>query len=379
MNKNIALIGGGVLLLVIGGFIVLSVKNVTPPASDVTPSSVTPPGAPTVDSTQTRTTVTTNTTTITRPQAGTPSVTTNAGGAPTNTTVVVTGTVNPNGAFTTYWYEYGKSADLGNKTQSKSQAIGSGYMSIPSPGYITGLTKDTTYYFRLVAENSYGRVTGAQFSFQTSENSPPPVGSAPTTKSVAANSVANTTADLSGEVTPNSAPTDYWFEFGESKDLGNTTAIKSAGAGTAKVSVTALLSDLKPATTYYFRLNAQNLFGTVSGTILTFKTTGPGVVTAPKATTGSATNISAFGVTFRGTVSPNGEDATYWFEYSTDPLMGDALLHVTDQKTAVLGTNTLSVQADISGLNSRTTYYFRLVAQNSLGVGRGERTTFKTK
>src|SRR3989338_422066 len=77
--------------------------------------------------------------------SGTPLVVTNATVAHTDTTAVVVGTVNPNGAFTQYWYEYGTSANFGSKISN--QLIGSGYTATPAPGYITGLTKDTTYYF----------------------------------------------------------------------------------------------------------------------------------------------------------------------------------------------------------------------------------------
>src|SRR3989344_3550377 len=63
-------------------------------------------------------------------------------------TVVVKGRFNPNGAATTYWFEYGKTSALGTKTSKYS--IGSGFVKIYTPAYITGLEANTTYYFRLM-------------------------------------------------------------------------------------------------------------------------------------------------------------------------------------------------------------------------------------
>ena len=195
---------------------------------------------------------------------------TNLSASPSATTVVIGGTVNPKGAFTSYWYEYGKTSDLGTKTSN--QTMGSGFVSIQAPAYITDLSKNTTYYFRLVAENQYGKVAGNQYVFQTTESTPAPVGNAPTTKTISANNISSTTANINGEVTPNKTETQYWFEYGKTPQLGGTSAFSSAGNGTVKSSVSISLSDLESKTTYYFRLNAQNQFGTINGSILNFKT-----------------------------------------------------------------------------------------------------------
>jgi len=207
------------------------------------------------------------------PQSTLPIAVSSSSVSPTDTTAIVNGTVNPKGAFTSYWYEYGRTADLGSKTSN--QTIGSGFVTISAPGYITGLTKNTTYYFKLFAENQNGRVSGTEYTFTTTQGTPAPVGSAPTTKTLSANGVTKTTANLNGEVTPNQNSTQYWFEYGKTPDLGNTSAFSSVGDGKAKVPVSISLSDLTPQTTYYFRINAQNQFGTINGAILNFKTSGP--------------------------------------------------------------------------------------------------------
>ncbi len=368
--SNKAIAGIIVALALIGGIAYFATKNSTSsPTATSTPT--------TVSETPTRTPVT-PTPTPTPRQAGTPAVFTDSTVAPTETTAIVSGTVTPNGAFTTYWYEYGLSTALGSKTSN--QGLGSGFTALKTPAYITGLVKSTTYYFRLVAENKYGRVPGATYSFATTAGTPPPVGSAPRVSTSAATGISRTTANLGGSVTPNRAPTEYWFEYGKTAELGNTSALVSAGDGTNAVAASLSLSDLDPATTYYFRLSAHNEFGTVNGSILNFKTAGPpGIPSAPTVTTRSANGVATSTATLRGTVNPNGADTTYWFEYSTDSLLSLVLVSKTPDVSAGGGTENLSVDAALSGLSRNTTYYFRIVAQNSQGVSRGERLSFKTK
>ncbi|MEK7063465.1 MAG: hypothetical protein AAB955_02105 [Patescibacteria group bacterium] len=308
---------------------------------------------------------------------GAPVATTDSLAVPSDTAAVVTGSITPNGALTSYWYEYGTSASLGSKTTT--QNLGSGYTSIPSPAFIAGLTKDTTYHSRVVASNQHGDTAGTIRTFVTTHDNPAPVGSAPTTKTLAASDITRMTANLSGEVTPNSAATQYWFEYGTTAALGNTTPFVPVGDGVAKVPASQSLSNLQPLTTYHFRINTQNQFGTVNGSILTFRTLGPQAASAPGANTGSATVVTGTSATLRGTVTPNGAAVTYWFEYSTDANFVASLLNETAHLPAAGTQSTATVSAPVTGLTPNTTYYARLIVQNATGVVRGDRITFKTK
>jgi phosphodiesterase/alkaline phosphatase D-like protein len=360
MNQNIVIGILAILIILGGGYWLLSTT-----------------GAPATSPTATTTVVTTQnpvSTTPTTSTAGSPMVVTNSNVAPTNSTAVMTGNVTPNGSPTTYWYEYGASASLGSKTAS--QAIGSGFTTIPSPGYITGLSANSTYYFRLSAQNAYGAVSGTTYSFSTNNN-PPAQGTPPAASTNAAASVARTSATLNAHVNPHSAQTTYWFEYGNTANFGNVTAFQSAGSGNASASVSAPISGLDPLTTYYFRVNAQNEYGTVNGGTQSFTTTGPAVSVVPAVTTQLASPVATTTATIRGTVNPYHIQTTYWFEYSTDSGFGSGVL-TTSHKSAGAGTATVSIEANLTGLQSGTTYYFRTVAQNSAGTVRGDGLSFTT-
>lgn len=361
MNKNLVIVLVILLLLVVGGVWYFMSASPLVPGDDTTSLPV----------------VQNNNTNTTPQQATLPTAVTSTTLFTSDNTAMVIGMVNPKGAFTSYWYEYGLTTGLGTKTAS--QTLGSGFASIQTPGYITNLTKNTTYYFRLVAQNQFGSASGNQYSFKTTVGSPAPVGSVPTTKTISAGSIGRTTAMINGEVTPNKASTIYWFEYGKTTQLGNTSVFSSVGDGSIKIPVSISLADLLPLTTYYFRLNAQNQFGTINGSILNFKTLGPASSAVPTIVSQNATSVSTSTATLQGKVTPNGAETDYWFEYSTDSLFGSVLLNTTDTITLPANANTTSVKADISGLDSKTNYYFRLVGQNSQGTVRGDRVTFKTK
>lgn len=359
MNNNI-IIGGIIALAAIIGIIFYMTSR---------------PSAPIVVDT----TVTPGDTNAPTPTPSAPKVVTDTSTSISDTTAVLTGVVTPQGAFTSYWYEYGTSQSLGSKITN--QALGSGYSAIRAPGYVTGLIKDTTYFYRLVAENQYGKVEGGTYSFKTSSGVVAPVGSSPTIKTLAATGVTRVSANLSGSVTPNKASTTYWFEYGKTVDLGSVTPFLSIGNGTQELSASASLVSLSPNTTYYYRLDAQNQFGTVVGTILTFKTLAPSATdtAAPTVVTRNTSAVASSSAVLHGSVTPNGLDTNYWFEYSIDPLLPTATLFSTSHVSLASTSKATAVTATATLLTSKVTYYFRLVAQNSLGTVKGDSVSFKTK
>src|SRR5262249_32288599 len=102
------------------------------------------------------------------------------------------GTVDANGASTTWFFEYGKSASYGSKTSDHS--AGSGTAPIAVSFLVQGLEAGVTYHFRLVATNSSGTSRTGDRTFVTD--------AAPSVKTGAAGSVTGTSAVVTGTVNP---------------------------------------------------------------------------------------------------------------------------------------------------------------------------------
>ncbi|HEY7892353.1 MAG TPA: hypothetical protein VIC05_09120 [Solirubrobacteraceae bacterium] len=80
----------------------------------------------------------------------------------------LTGTVNPNGAATTYVFQYGTTTSYGSSTAAGSLAASSSNQNVQQN--ITGLTTGTTYHYRLVAKNPGGETVGADQMFTLCKN-----------------------------------------------------------------------------------------------------------------------------------------------------------------------------------------------------------------
>jgi len=184
--------------------------------------------------------------------------------------------------------------------------------------------------------------------------------------------VGRTTATFTGSVDPNSTATTYRFEYGTTTSYGLTTDARDAGAGADSASVSVPVTGLTAATTYHVRIVATNAAGEVKGEDRAFTTLAD--PQPPAVTTGSATRIGTAGATLRGSVDPEGQETTVWFEYGTSTRYGSR----TPDQGAGSGTVRTSVSAAITGLQPRTTYHFRLVARNATGITRGGDRRFTT-
>jgi hypothetical protein len=94
----------------------------------------------------------------------------------------------------------------------------------------------------------------------------------PTVTTLAPANVTSAIATLRGTVNPRRLATTYFFQYGPTAAYGAQTAAASAGAGAAAVTVSAASGALVPATTYHFRLVAQNASGTSITPDRTFRT-----------------------------------------------------------------------------------------------------------
>jgi M6 family metalloprotease-like protein len=96
------------------------------------------------------------------------------------------------------------------------------------------------------------------------------------------------------------------------------------------------------------------------------------VIRPPTAKTGSVTNMTSNSATLNGTVNAYGYTTTVWFEYG---ITSGTYSNTTTTQT-VSGSTDTTVSIDISSLSENTTYYYRIVAQNSAGTVYGTENNF---
>jgi phosphodiesterase/alkaline phosphatase D-like protein len=126
------------------------------------------------------------------------------------------------------------------------------------------LSPNTTYHYRVVAENSSGTTYGADMTFTTL--SPPPLAI-----TEAASAIGVDSATLNGTVNPQDSSTTVTFEYGTDTSYGNTvTADQSPLSGSFALGVSKTITGLTGNTTYHYRVVATNAGGTTYGADVTF-------------------------------------------------------------------------------------------------------------
>ena len=97
---------------------------------------------------------------------------------------------------------------------------------------------------------------------------------------------------------------------------------------------------------------------------------------APDVTTQAATNVTASGATLNGSVNPHGSATQAWFQYDTSSTL--ATFSETTPQSAGSGTTAANVATSIANLQPITTYFYRIVASNSVGKATGSILSFTT-
>ena len=194
---------------------------------------------------------------------GSPTATTGSATNITQSSATVNGTVNPNGADTSYYFQYGTTTSY--RTTTTQTAAGSGTGNVPVSGSLTGLASSTTYHYRLVAVSSGVITAGADRTFTTT--TPPVVNTG------GASDINRSSASVSGTVNPEGQSTTYYFRYGTTTAYGFQTSPSNAGAGSGQVGVHATIFGLNADTVYHYQLVAQNRGGISYGADATLTTT----------------------------------------------------------------------------------------------------------
>jgi phosphodiesterase/alkaline phosphatase D-like protein len=193
----------------------------------------------------------------------------------TRTTVLLSGTLNPEGAETAYRFVYVDAGEYeplaanpyenGASTAVASVAASSGDEAV-GPLPLSGLRAGTTYHYALEASNEAGTAIGPDYTFATAEPTPPIVVTG------GASNVSQTGATIMGTVNPRGIQTSYEFDLGTDTSYGGARIFGSAGADAGTETIALNLNDLRPGTTYHYRIAATNQDGTTYGADQTFTT-----------------------------------------------------------------------------------------------------------
>jgi hypothetical protein len=292
-----------------------------------------------------------------------PTVQTLAASGVTTNFGIMNGTVNPNGAETHSYFEYGTTTAYANVGAVSDDGYGNS--AIPLQYGIANAIPNTTYHYQIVAYNSGGTNYGGDVSFTTATIPP-------TVVTYAATSVTANTAVLNGNVNPNGgASTSAFFQYGTTTSYGSITT--QTGIGGTQQNFSASIASLAPSTTYHYRIGAANMGGASYGADDTFTT--PAAQAPPTVTTLAPTTYqSGTTATLNASVNPKGAATTVYFQYGFTTSYGS-----TSAATGIgSGTTAQSVGVNVSGLQELTVYHCRAVAYNSGGTSYGADVSFNS-
>ena len=226
------------------------------------------------------------------------------------------GEVNPEEVGETRaWFEFGDTSSFGTLTATKEVATGDAPVAVSAE--VEGLAPNETFYDRLAGDDHNAPapelLTSETDSFITPSVPPRIVGEP------AASFVKSFSAVMFGELNPENASTEYFFEYGQCPQLAGCSGVLRTGALTSslygQIAATLEATGMQPVTVYSYRMVAENENTTKTKCRLaegTF-TTGPAPV--PTAASGAArAETGTTTASISGTVDPDGQPATYAFE-----------------------------------------------------------------
>jgi hypothetical protein len=293
------------------------------------------------------------------------------------------GEVNPYGVGQTEaWFEWGGTLAFGQRTPKQGVAPGS--LAEPIEATIAGVKPNETLYDRVAGEDENVKapelLTAEAAVFRTPVVPPRIVGE-PRVEFVRSFS-----AVMFGEVNPENADTEYFFEYGEPGALeacpggrkaqcpgvAFTPALESSVYG--PVPATFEARGLQGGSSYAYRLRAADEAGEATGKQLTFSTAP---APKPEAFTGSANTITATGAVLTGTANPDGQPATYTFELG---VYAGAVTQYGIVFSASAGSGRVPTQESlaVSGLQPATRYAYRIRVSSDYGTVWGEPAVFTT-
>jgi hypothetical protein len=289
----------------------------------------------------------------------------------TATTATLHGVLNPHTEATDgYYFAYntngecagGPTSEPGGEAKVKARQ---------EEANLTGLEPAKEYRFCLVATNALGQFTrGNEESFETAALAP-----SLTESSESASTATPFEETFAATLNANNEETTYAFEYsteakGENLEGSVETVAGAPVNGYGEQGVSASTGPvLKSATTYYYRVVAENAQSKkegkpVIGPVEQFTTS---TAQAPLVESEGVSGQSTTGARLEGAINPNYQATRYVFEYSTEAGGEPLVLKGTIVKvpgTLPAGSAGVPVSTSLTGLKTGETYYYRLVAEN---------------
>ncbi len=165
----------------------------------------------------------------------------------------VNGSVSPNGVSTTVRFLYGTVSGNYTDSVSASPATVNGDTMTSVSSQLTGLNRETTYYYRVsaVSTSPANYFVSGEGSFTTNN---------PYATADSATNIATSSATLYGTVVPGSVSTVVRFLYGtiSGNYPDSVNASPSSVNGTTGTSVSGALSGLTAGVTYYYRVSGTS-------------------------------------------------------------------------------------------------------------------------
>jgi streptogramin lyase len=181
------------------------------------------------------------------------------------------GRITPEGVFTEF--------NDGLTPNSRPTGIAEGtdgalwFTEAASPGRIGRITTDgdiSEYSEGLTPDRSPWFITpGPDGNMWFTENANPGVlariSLPPVVRGRSVQYISDNSAQLPAKIRPNAQATEFYFEYGRTENPKRTSSVASAGAGWDHVEVMTRVANLRPATTYRYRVVATNDSGITTG------------------------------------------------------------------------------------------------------------------
>ncbi|MFY9310562.1 MAG: hypothetical protein WAQ28_16070 [Bacteroidia bacterium] len=214
---------------------------------------------------------------------------------------------------------------------------------------ITGLNASTTYYYRVRSNNSCGTSSNSGTILATTT-----APSGPASPAAGAGTLV-TCSSFSANWAASSGTTAYYLDV--ATDIAFTAFVSGFNNFNTGTATTYSITGLSAGTTYYYRIRAEDACGT-SGNSGTITVTTAAPIPAAPSSMGSSVSCNSLSANW----SASSGASTYYLDVATD-------VGFTGLVSGYNNLNTGNVLTyNVTGLNSSTTYYYRIRAENACGT-----------